>query len=142
MADETTLETVRPVLIQYTTDVDPTPDHPAGFLRGQTFEVPSPEQAWAVHPNAAILRYADGTSYSDHAARKEVRERDAATATENAPVKRSKGSVRRQRVRKGQDTPDVEIIVPAAPDASTVTFTTDTGDVVSVEPVETTMKAE
>jgi hypothetical protein len=142
MANEQTLETVRPVLIQYPTDIDPTPEHPAGFIRGQTFEVPTPEQAWALHPHAVILRYMDGGTYSDAAARKEVRERDKATSDDDTAVKRSKGSVRRVRSRKGQDTPDVEIIVPAAPDALSMTLTNADGGTVTVEPVETTMHAE
>lgn len=68
--------TIRPVIVRYQETVPPSNDVPAGYREGATFEVVSPEAAWTVHPNATILRYADGDEYKQRAAKKEVRERD------------------------------------------------------------------
>ena len=130
MADEQILTTVRPVFVQYQRDVD-------GFLSGATFEVPTPEQAWATHPNATIIRYADGGDYSDAKARREVRERDKTDTPENVSVKRSKGSVRREKRNKDSGDVDAVTVVPAAPDVADSMITGDEvnadGDPVAVE---------
>lgn len=134
-----TMETAKPVIIRYTEDVPPTPDHPAGMFRGQTFEVATPEQAWAVHPAATIVMYADGTEYSDTAARREVKARDAASSDDPGAKETDDG------------TSDGGLVIPAAPGSSggiVTTFTTDeeTGaqesETVEVVPVVTEMEVQ
>lgn len=68
------LSTVRPVFVQYQVEAEPSDLHPDGVPFGATFEAASPELAWAFHPDAVILRYADGLPYNDRAAKREVKE--------------------------------------------------------------------
>ncbi len=78
------LQTARPVIIRYMTDVAPSDDHPAGVPAGYSGEVATPEQAWAIHPEATIIRYTDGADYDQRKARREVNARNKAAGVSDA----------------------------------------------------------
>lgn len=101
----------RPVIVYYPRNVEPNDRHPVGMLAGQTFESASPAVAEEYHPDATILRYADGAEYDPRAVAAEIRALAREQAAPDAATSDSKGSPARRkassgsRTRKGQSKP-------------------------------------
>ena len=98
------MDTEKPVIIVYQTDTEPTADHPNGHLSGETYEVRSPEAAMVVHPDARILRYADGSEYSEAKAKRDIRERDRVAESETQGKAAKKAASASKKAARTQDT--------------------------------------
>jgi len=71
------------VVVYYETYAEPDEMHPAGVLAGTVLESASAVTALRFHPNAKILRYADGSEFTKKAAKGAAAA--AATTTTAAP---------------------------------------------------------
>jgi hypothetical protein len=91
----------RPVIVYYPRNVEPNERHPVGMLAGQTFECASPAVAEQYHPEATILRYADGAEYDQRAVNAEIRALAREQTVESTPTKPVKGASRAASGRKG-----------------------------------------
>lgn len=110
----------KPVIIEYTKNVPPSPEHPTGFLKGATFEVPTPATAKKSHPDARIARYADGESYSEPKAPAPRKSRKKASTARKAPAKAAAPTV--PVVSTPEVTPEV------SPDALRAPVTNETAE--------------
>lgn len=89
----------KPVIIQYPRDTD-------AYLKGSTFECPTPAVAKRVHPDANIIRYADGESYDEASPKK-------STSTKKTV---RKGTTARTRKTTPPQRPEVEsVTTPEGP---------------------------
>lgn len=136
MPETITMTTDKPVFVYYDEAAEPDDLHPGGVAAGSTFESPNPELAKRFHPKARILRYSDGSDYSDAKATRELRERDKTISAVDEERKAVKASPKRAGSSAARRT------APKMPSVESAAVVTPGGSEAAAEHVELIESAE